>query len=146
MAIGSTFERWRNGGQAMNFELDWWKSAWPILEFVTLRSEFCDTYFCVCDTHFRDLERRKFIIFSLLVIWVLSFTYTKPCQIQRAFCVFTTEKRLLWSFEKNCSCHQSFHQKRFSTKKNNLVKKLEANCYSFVKKERTSKLIKFWWQ
>ena len=26
-----------------------------MLEFVTLRSEFCDTYFCVCDTHFRDL-------------------------------------------------------------------------------------------
>ena len=146
MVIGSSFESWWNGGQDMNFELDWWKSAWPMLEFVTLRSEFCDTYFCVCDTHFRDLERRKFIIFSLLVIWVLSFTYTKPCQIQRAFCVFTTEKRLLWSFEKNCSCHQSFHQKRFSTKKNNLVKKLEANCYSFVKKERTSKLIKFWWQ
>ena len=26
-----------------------------MLEFVTLRSKFCDTYFCVCDTHFRDL-------------------------------------------------------------------------------------------
>ena len=30
-----------------------------MLEFVTLRSEFCDTYFCVCDTHFRDLGGRK---------------------------------------------------------------------------------------
>ena len=32
-----------------------------MLEFVTLRSEFCDTYFCVCDTHFRDLGGRKLI-------------------------------------------------------------------------------------
>ena len=30
-----------------------------MLEFVTLRSEFCDTYFCVCDTHFRDLGGAK---------------------------------------------------------------------------------------
>ena len=134
MVNGSSFESWWNGGQAMNFELDWWKSAWPMLEFVTLRSEFCDTYFCVCDTHFRDLERRKFIIFSLLVIWVLSFTYTKPCQIQRAFCVFTTEKRLLWSFEKNCSCHQSFHQKRFSTKKTILWKNLKQIVIALLKK------------
>ena len=29
-----------------------------MLEFVTLRSEFCDTYFCVCNTHFRDLRGR----------------------------------------------------------------------------------------
>ena len=49
-------EKW---GSSVNFELDWWKSAWPILEFVTLRSEFCDTYFCVCDTHFRDLGGAK---------------------------------------------------------------------------------------
>ena len=32
-----------------------------MLEFVTLRSEFCDTYFCVCDTHFRDLGGAKMI-------------------------------------------------------------------------------------
>ena len=56
---GECFGRWWNGGLTMNFELDWWKSAWPMLEFVTLRSEFCDTYFCVCDTHFRDLGGGK---------------------------------------------------------------------------------------
>ena len=134
MVIGSSFESWWNGGQAMNFELDWWKSAWPMLEFVTLRSEFCDTYFCVCDTHFRDLERRKFIIFSLWVTWVLSFTYTKPCQIQRPFCVFTTENDFCEVFEKNCSCHQSFHQKRFSTKKTFLWKNLKQIGIALLKK------------
>ena len=91
---------------------------------VRFRSELCDNYFCFCDTHFRDLERRKFIIFSLWVTWVLSFTYTKPCQIQRPFCVFTTENDFCEVFEKNCSCHQSFHQKRFSTKKTFLWKNL----------------------
>ena len=108
-----------------------WKSNTYHLEANT---RLCDNYFWVCDTHFRDLERRKFIIFSLLVIWVLSFTYTKPCQIQRAFCVFTTEKRLLWSFEKNCSCHQSFHQKRFSTKKTFLWKNLKQIGIALLKK------------
>ena len=108
-----------------------WKSNTYHLEANT---RLCDNYFWVCDTHFRDLERRKFIIFSLLVIWVLSFTYTKPCQIQRPFCVFTTEKRLLWSFEKNCSCHQSFHQKRFSTKKTILWKNLKQIVIALLKK------------
>ena len=36
-----------------------------------------------------------------------------------------------------------FSSKKIFNQKNNLVKKLEANCNSFVKKERTSKLIKF---
>ena len=39
-----------------------------MLEFVTLRSEFCDTYFCVCDTHFRDLGGRKRKVQSLGII------------------------------------------------------------------------------
>ena len=108
-----------------------WKSNTYHLEANT---RLCDNYFWVCDTHFRDLERRKFKIFSLWVTWVLSFTYTKPCQIQRAFCVFTTEKRLLWSFEKNCSCHQSFHQKRLSTKKTILWKNLKQIVIALLKK------------
>ena len=108
-----------------------WKSNTYHLEANT---RLCDNYFWVCDNHFRDLKIRKFIIFSLLVIWVLSFTYTKPSQIQRAFCVFTTEKRLLWSFEKNCSCHQSFHQKRFSTKKTFMWKNLKQFGIALLKK------------
>ena len=78
-----------------------------------------------------------------MVIWVLSFTYTKPCQIQRAFCVFTTEKRLLWSFEKNCSCHQSFHQKRFSTKKTILWKNLKQIVIALLKRTniKTNKIL-----
>merc|ERR1712035_11351 len=35
------------------------------------------------------------------------------------------------------------HVIKIFNQKNILVKKLEANCHSFVKKERTSKLIKF---
>ncbi len=105
------------------------------------RSELYDNYFLFCDTHFCDLERRKFIIFSLWVTWVtwvLSFTYTKPLQIHRPFCVFTTENDFCEVFEKNCSCHQGFHQKWFSTKKTFLRKNLKQIGIALLKK-RTSK-------
>ena len=55
---------------------------------------------------------------------------------------FYYRKRFLWSFWKKLF----MSSKMIFDQKNILVKKLEANWYSFVKKERTSKLIKFWWQ
>ena len=58
---------------------------------------------------------------------------------------FYYRKRLLWSFWKKLFMSSKFSSKKIFDQKNILVKKLEANWYSFVKKERTSKLIKFWW-
>ena len=47
-----------------------------MLEFVTLRSEFCDTYFCVCDTHFRDLGGRKMISLTKINVVMKSMVGT----------------------------------------------------------------------
>ena len=58
---------------------------------------------------------------------------------------FYYRKRLLWSFWKKLFMSSKFSSKMIFDQKNILAKKLEANWYSFVKKERTSKLIKFWW-
>ena len=56
-----------------------------MLEFVTLRSEFCDTYFCVCDTHFRDLGggekvihfNEKYLITNNVINMFLSIYYQR---------------------------------------------------------------------
>ena len=59
---------------------------------------------------------------------------------------FYYRKTTFVKFWKKLFMSSKFSSKKIFNQKNNLVKKLEANCYSFVKKERTSKLIKFLWQ
>ena len=56
---------------------------------------------------------------------------------------FLLQKTTFVKFLKKIVLSSKFSSKKIFDQKNILVKKLEAIWYSFVKKERTSKLIKF---